>query len=106
MGHHKLEFEDETVHSDQNPCSIDILSNCTPMLSVVLAIITAGSRRISISHIAKKSLNFYRNYLIFLFNSVMNFFIFGFGIIHPHALSCPPPEPPRSVAKILTIFPK
>ena len=74
------------------------------MLAAVLTIIAAGPGRISISHIAKKFLDSYSDYLIFLFNSVMNFFIFGFGILHPHALSCPPPEPPRSVAKILTIL--
>jgi len=77
------------------------------MLAVVLTIIAAGPGRISISHIAKKKfLDSYSDYFIFLFNSVMNFFILGFGIMHPHALSCPPPEPPRLVAKILTIRPK
>jgi len=36
----------------------------------------------------------------------MNFLIFGLGTTAPHALSCPPPEPPRLVAKRLTILPK
>ena len=37
---------------------------------------------------------------------VMNFLILVFGIDAPHALSCPPPEPPNSVASLFTSLPK
>ncbi len=52
------------------------------MLAAVLTIIVAGPGRISISHVAKRYLDSYSDYFIFLFNSVMNFFILGFGIMH------------------------
>ena len=37
---------------------------------------------------------------------VMNFLIFDFGMDAPHALSCPPPEPPNSVASLFTSLPR